>query len=478
MAKNREPGGWAVCLIAGHQKLRWRVIWVLLAVASIAGVGWAQEAPLTEGEASRKQEIQRVAYDLEDADDLEPLLERIGDARVVLLGEASHGTSEYYTWRARISQRLITEKGFSFVAVEGDWPDSYRVSRYVKGDAPGEENAYDVLHAFSRWPTWMWANWEVVAFAEWLREHNEGLPETQEVGFYGLDVYSLWESLAVILDYLEENGEALPEAREAAREVESCFEPFNEDEQAYARATLSVPLTCEEEVAALLMEIRGLELDDAETKFNLLQNAFVLTNAEGYYQAMVRDNARSWNVRDVHMADTLDRLLRHYEPDAKAIVWEHNTHVGDARATPMAAQGMVNLGQLVRERYGAEDTVLVGFGSHHGTVVAAERWGAPMQELDVPPATEGSWESLFAEVSERDWLLITEALEGEPFLAPLGHRAIGVVYNPLFERGNYVPTVLPERYDAFIFLYETRALHPLHIEPLDRRPPELYPWGF
>lgn len=450
---------------------------IFLAIVSIIGAGWAQEATTVEEDASI---LRRLVYDLEDAGDLEPLLERIGDARIVLLGEASHGTSEYYTWRARISQRLIEEKGFLFVAVEGDWPDSYRVNRYVKGDAPTESSAYDVLHAFERWPTWMWANWEVVAFAEWLKEYNEGLPAAQKAGFHGLDVYSLWESLAVILEYLEANQDTLQGALEAAREVESCFAPFDEDEQAYARATLRVPLTCEGEISNLLTKLQESEFSDAETEFNLLQNAFALVNAERYYGAMVRDNALSWNIRDQHMADTLDRLLSHYGPDAKAIIWEHNTHVGDARATPMAEQGMVNIGQLARELYGEANTVLVGFGSHHGTVIAAEGWGAPMQEMVVPPAKAGSWEHLFAEAGERDQLLITEALEGhERFRTPIGHRAIGVVYNPLYESfGNYVPTVLPERYDAFIYLHETEALHPLHLEPQDRRPPELYPWGF
>lgn len=471
--KNRPLRVCTVVRTVYGEWVRHAILGFLIGVSSLAGTAWAQTTPVEE----IAEEIRLVAFDLETADDLDPLLERIGDARVVLLGEASHGTSEYYTWRARITQRLIDEKDFSFVAIEGDWPDSYRVNRWVKGDAP-EESAYDVLHAFARWPTWMWANWEVVAFVEWLEEHNKELPEEERVGFYGLDVYSLWESLAVILDVLE-SLEGYPEALEAAREVERCFEPFDEDEQAYARATLSVPLTCEREAAALLTEVRKAEFEDAETGFNLLQNAFVLTNTEGYYQAMVRGGPESWNVRDIHMADTLDRLLERHGEGAKAIVWEHNTHVGDARATPMEEQGMVNLGQLARERYGEVDTALVGFGSHHGTVIAAQRWGAPMEEMVVPPATKGSWESLFAAAGERDWLLITEAFEdAEPFLTPSGHRAIGVVYNPLFERGNYVPTVLPERYDAFLYFHETEALHPLHIEPLDRRPPELYPWGF
>ena len=422
-------------------------------------------------------EVDRHAHGLRDASDLDPLMERIGDARIVMLGEATHGTSEYYTWRSRVSQRLIREKGFSFIAVEGDWPDCYRVNRYVKGYANGGDSAHEVLHAFARWPTWMWANWEVVALAEWLRKHNDGLAEEREVGFYGLDVYSLWESLAAIMRYLEKTE---PDALEAARRAYACFEPYGEDVQAYARASAFVPSSCEDEVVRLLGEIRrkveGFQ-GDHESRFSAEQNARTAVGAERYYRAMIRGGSESWNVRDHHMIETLDDLLEHHGPDAKAIVWEHNTHIGDARATEMASAGMVNTGQLARERYGEESVVLVGFGSYGGSVIAGRSWGAPMQRMEVPPAQEGSWESVFREASDRDLLLLTRRLS-EAARARRGHRAIGVVYDPRHERyGNYVPTDLPYRYDAFIHLAETEALHPLHVEPKEEGPPDTFPWG-
>src|SRR5215218_11022046 len=286
-------------------------------------------------------------YPLREPEDLDPLLERIGDARCVLLGEASHGTSEYYAWRARISERLIREKGFSFIAVEGDWPDCYEVNRYVKGYPDSGRNAREVLRTFERWPTWMWANEEVVSLAEMLRGHNEGLPEGRKVGFYGLDVYSLTESMDEIISYLER---ADPDAVPAARRAYRCFEPYGEDAREYARATAFVPTSCEEEVVSLLSELRGTVAryeDGPETRFAAEQNALVVKNAEAYYRTMVRGGAASWNVRDRHMAETLERLIEHHGPGAKGIVWEHNTHIGDARHTDMARSGMVNVGQLV-----------------------------------------------------------------------------------------------------------------------------------
>jgi erythromycin esterase-like protein len=296
------------------------------------------------------QSVRALARPLRGPADLDPLLERIGAARFVLLGEASHGTSEYYEWRAVLSQRLIREKDFSFIAVEGDWPDCYRVNRYVKWMPDAGETAREVLHAFERWPTWMWANEDVVTLAEWLREHNHGLPAEAQVGFYGLDVYSLWESLYAIMHYLHEaDPSALPAAWQAFR----CFEPFGEDVQRYARATRFVPNTCEKEVVHLLAEMRRktseYRAEGSEAYFQAEQNALVVKNAEAYYRAMVRGGPDSWNVRDRHMTETLERLMKHHGPYAKAIVWEHNTHVGDARFTDMADDGMVNVGQLARE---------------------------------------------------------------------------------------------------------------------------------
>jgi erythromycin esterase-like protein len=279
-----------------------------------------------EGARQLAQRVARLALPLEAPGDLDPLLERIGNARYVLLGEASHGTSEYYRWRARISQRLIREKGFSFIAVEGDWPDCYRVNRYVRGLPDAGNDAREVLESFTRWPTWMWANEEIVVLAEWLRRHNAGLAQDRKVGFFGLDVYSLWDSLYAVLGYLRKaDPSLLPAARRALR----CFQPYGEDVQQYARATALVPASCEEEVVALLKELRckGPQrcADGREEFFTAEQNALVVKNAEAYYRAMVRGGPESWNIRDRHMTETLERLMRHHGPDAKAIVWEHNT---------------------------------------------------------------------------------------------------------------------------------------------------------
>ena len=409
--------------------------------------------------------VGQVVRPLEGDRDLDPLLECIGDARYVLLGEASHGTSEYYTWRARLSQRLITEKGFSFIAVEGDWPDCYRVNRYIKGKADCGSSAREVLHAYYRWPTWMWANEEIVNLTEWLHGHNRQLPDEQKVGFYGLDVYSLWDSLEAILDYVKkEDGSAVDAALQAFR----CFQPYAEDPQEYAMATMMVPRTCEDAVVRLLGELReqapGWDDGDREAFFCAEQNALVARNAERYYRTMVRGGGASWNVRDTHMAETLERLMQHHGPDAKAIVWEHNTHIGDARATDMADAGMVNTGQLVREAHAPEDVVLVGFGSYGGSVIAGSSWGAPMQAMPVPDAEQDSWEDVLHRVAPQNHLLIFD--HPDQFADWRSHRAIGVVYNPAHERlGNYVPSRLSRRYDAFLYIDRSHALHPLHLEP-------------
>ena len=426
------------------------------------------------------ERLRQRLHPLRVAGDLDPLLEHIGNARCVLLGEASHGTSEYYAWRTRISERLIREKDFSFIAVEGDWPDCYEVNRYVRGLPRSAHSAREALGAFRRWPTWMWANEEVAELVEGLRRHNDGLPEPERIGFYGLDVYSLWESLDAVMQYLKREH---PDVVEAAQRAYQCFEPYGGSAREYARATAFVPTSCEDEVVAMLSELlRGAAEhpeDGSEAHFAAEQNAFVARNAERYYRAMIQGGASSWNVRDRHMAETLGRLLGHHGPDAKAIVWEHNTHVGDARFTDMADDGLVNVGQLARERWGEEEVVLVGFGSHRGSVVAGARWGAPMERMRVPPARDGSWEDALRRASGEDGLLVFSDPEIEELLEERDHRAIGVVYDAGSERyGNYVPTVLPRRYDAFLYLDETRTLRPLHA-PWSGEPdePETFPSG-
>jgi erythromycin esterase len=426
------------------------------------------------------QVITRNSIELKNPEDVDRLVREIGDARYVLLGEASHGTHEYYTLRAQLSKRLIEEKGFSFIAVEGDWPDCYRLNRYVKGYPDAGNSAYEVLHAFNRWPTWMWANWEVVALAEWLRQFNVGHPRENKVGFYGLDVYSLWESLAAIIAYLDQKD---PAAKHTAMEALACFEPYSDGEgRAYAHATLMVPEICEDEVVGLLTMIRKNMASyntDREAVMSAEQNAQVIVNAERYYRAMVRGGNKSWNIRDHHMADTLYRLMDFYGPEARGIIWEHNTHIGDARATDMARQGLVNLGQLVREDKEAEGVYLVGFGSNKGTVVAGHEWGDVMRVMHVPEAMPDSWEHILHQLAGKDRIVfLNDDMKRELDGAYFGNRAIGVVYHPRHERpGNYVSSRITDRYDAFIYLDQTTALHPLHIIPDGFQIPETFPFG-
>ncbi|MEI6945718.1 erythromycin esterase family protein [Paraflavisolibacter sp. H34] len=424
--------------------------------------------------------IRERSLELNTMKDLDPLLEKIGNARIVMLGEASHGTHEYYTWRSHLTKRLLREKDFNFIAVEGDWPDCYKVNQYIKQEA-GARSAKEVLQSFDRWPTWMWANWEIVALAEWLYEYNLDLPRNRKAGFYGLDVYSLWDSLDAILGYLEQKD---PEAHGKAQEALRCFEPYKTDDgTSYAYATQLVPDLCQDEVLALLQEVQAKlpEYDpDQEHVFSAEQNALIAVNAEKYYRAMMKGGPHSWNVRDSHMEETLERLLDLHGPNSKAIIWEHNTHIGDSRATDMMDDGMYNIGELVRTKFKEDEVFLVGFGSYEGSVIAGGSWGAPMKEVDVPPARESSWEYLLHEAGAKNKLLLMDAFRDTPFNEHrIGHRAIGVVYRPQYERyGNYVPSVLPQRYDAFIYLDQTRALHPLHLAPHAHVMPDTYPFGF
>lgn len=419
-------------------------------------------------------------YPLKGSADLQPLLDRIGDAQIVMLGEASHGTHEYYSWRAAISKRLIEEKGFNFISVEGDWPDCYRINRFIKNYTDAGEGAFDVLKSFKRWPTWMWANWEMVALCEWLRDHNKNLANNKKVGFYGLDVYSLWESMEAILEYLKRVD---PASVKIVQEALSCFEPYKKGEgQEYAHACRFVPELCQPEVAHLLAQVRKRLPQyntDHENVFSAEQNALIAVNAEKYYNAMLLGGPHTWNIRDEHMTDTLERLLKFHGNGSKAIIWAHNTHVGDARATDMAEDGMVNIGELVRIKHHEKGVVLVGFGSYEGSVIAGRQWGAHLQQMPVPAAQHGSWEYLIHHAGEGNKLLLTEDIMDDLFIEHhIGHRAIGVVYNPEYERyGNYVPTIVPLRYDAFMFIDKTHALHPLHVLADAKEVPETYPFG-
>lgn len=405
--------------------------------------------------------IQKLSMPFGTKESMDSLIKQAEKARYVLMGEASHGTSDFYQVRAELSKRLIAEHGFRFIAVEGDWPSCYTFNRYIKGYPDAAVNGKEALNDFNRWPTWMWANEEILELADWMRDFNKEKPESEKVGFYGIDVYSLWESMDEILKYLGKTDRA---DLEAARKAFECFEPFSRDEQSYGISASLYGEGCEEEVISLLSRLQDKWKDtqpqDQENALSAELNAMAVKGAESYYRTMIRHDSDSWNIRDRHMVSALEKLMEFYGENSRVLVWEHNTHIGDARATDMAGEGMVNVGQLLREKYGNE-VYAIGFGTYEGTVIAGRSWGAPMEEMRVPPAIKNSWEELLHRKGAEDQLLLME--QDDPILDEIavGHRAIGVVYHPERERGNYVPTVISKRYDAFIYLDHTKALRPL-----------------
>jgi erythromycin esterase-like protein len=423
--------------------------------------------------------------------DYDPLLRSIGKARFVLIGEASHGTHEFYRERAQITKRLITEFGFKAVAVEADFPDASRIDSYVRGSGY-DGTAIESLGGFKRFPAWMWRNADVLDFVGWLRSYNDDLSnDSEKVGFYGLDLYSLHTSVEVVLGYLEKVD---PEGAARARERYSCFEHFGEDTQSYGYATaFGIAESCEDEVVGQLIELnrRATELANrdgrvaADEFFMAEQNARLIKNAEQYYRTMYRSDVSSWNLRDQHMVETLQSLDRHIssrsKKHAKIVVWEHNSHLGDARATEMGRRGEWNVGQLMRERYGTE-SYLVGFTTYNGTVTAANNWGDPASRLRVRDALDGSVESLFHRV-DRDRFLITfreNELLRTRLTTPMLERAIGVIYRPETERhSHYFQTRLSEQFDAVIHIEETRAVEPLETTAAweQGEPAETFPFG-
>ncbi|MFI4940122.1 MAG: erythromycin esterase family protein [Burkholderiales bacterium] len=425
------------------------------------------------------------------ADDYDVLLDLIGDARFVLLGEASHGTHEFYRERACITQRLIVEKGFTGVAVEADWPDAYRVNRYVRAQSD-DVTSEQALSGFKRFPTWMWRNTDVVSFLDWLRSYNDSLSSNAtSVGFYGLDLYSLFTSIDEILHYLDKVD---PEAARHARTRYACFDHFNVDSQIYGYKTgLGLSASCESAVVAQLRDLVARSADygiregqnAADLLFHIEQNARLVVNAEQYYRTMFSGRVSSWNLRDRHMADTLDALAQHLSraigKPAKIVVWEHNSHIGDARATESGREGELNVGQLVRERYGSE-AYLVGLTTYRGTVTAASDWKAPAERKRVRPAQDDSYEALFHRTGISRFMLplreknaVTQGLSDHRL-----ERAIGVVYLPESERrSHYFYADLPQQFDAILHIDETRA-----VEPLERtsrwesgEAPETFPIG-
>ena len=421
--------------------------------------------------------------------DFDPLMDVVSDARFALLGEASHGTHEFYRQRAEITKRLIVEKDVAAVAVEADWPDAYRVNRYVRG-LSDDGDARHALADFQRFPTWMWRNTDVVAFVEWLAAYNDARPATApRVGFYGLDLYSLRASMDAVLRYL---AKVDPEAAQRARTRYACFDHVGDDTQTYGfLAAAGLTKSCEEEVVSQLVELQERAAEYARRRgrveedevFYAEQNARLVKNAEAYYRAMFLAEVPSWNLRDHHMADTLDALVAHLERQdrAKVAVWAHNSHLGDARATEMSRRGELNVGQLIRERHG-RDVVLVGFTTHHGTVTAASDWGGPAERKRVRPALAGSYEAMFHAPAIARFLLVSRDNDkvSAGLRDPALERGIGVIYRPETERGShYFHARLAEQFDAVLHFDETRAVEPLErTAEWDRgEPPETFPFG-
>jgi erythromycin esterase-like protein len=425
--------------------------------------------------------------------DFDPLLERAGNARFVLLGEASHGTHEFYRIRGEITKRLIRERGFRAVAVEADWPDAYRVNRYVRGRGT-DTDATDALESFERFPQWMWRNADVLDFIGWLRAHNdEAAKETDRVGFYGLDLYSLHASIAAVLEYLRVVD---PAAARRAQHRYACFDQFGPDPQAYGYATgMGLADSCEAEVVNQLREIRAAAAEyarrdgrvDPDALFFAEQNARLVTDAERYYRAMYRGRAASWNLRDRHMAETLEALAEHLASgsrEAKIVVWAHNSHLGDARATEAGESGELNVGQLVRQRH-ATDALLVGFTTYSGTVTASSNWDEPAERKVVRRALPESYEALFHDSAAGNFYLDLQAHgKAEDAVKALRahrlERAIGVIYRPETERlSHYFLAGLPDQFDALLHYDVTRAVEPLERTILwDRgtsEMPETYP---
>jgi protein-L-isoaspartate(D-aspartate) O-methyltransferase len=445
--------------------------------------GWGAERKPAEKPAPTRRKLPELIadacepFDSIEAAPLDNLLDRIGDARVVLLGEATHGTSEFYRMRERITRALIERKGFHFVAIEGDWPDAARVDHYVRHmEYPPSE-----WTAFARFPTWMWRNTEVRAFVDWLRAFNAGRTPDQRAAFHGLDLYSLYDSMRAVLKYLDEVD---PATARAARERYGCLTPWQSDPATYGHAALTGQYgSCEPDVTAVLTDLMKQRIayaeHDGERFLDAVQNAKLVTNAERYYRIMYYGSRASWNLRDTHMFETLKSLLNFYGPETKAVVWAHNSHVGDASATEMASRGEHNLGQLCRSEFG-QDCYIIGFGTHAGRVAAALDWDGPMEVKEIVPSLASSYERICHEANVPSFML---PLRGAPaalngaLREPRLQRAIGVIYRPQSERAShYFQAVLPDQFDEYIWFDTTGPVQPFATHELEDMP-DTYPFG-
>jgi protein-L-isoaspartate(D-aspartate) O-methyltransferase len=438
----------------------------------------ARKPPRTD-EEGLAGDLARVCEPFSDIETFDPasLLRRIGDARIVLIGEATHGTSEFYRMRAQITQALIESKSFRFVAIEGDWPDTARIDHYVRhSDRPPSE-----WKAFARFPQWMWRNAETAAFIDWLHARNASLAPERRTAFHGLDLYSMHTSAGEVIAYLERTD---PNAATVARNRYACLTPWQADPASYGEAVLSRSFEdCEEEVIDMLVELLQqrdrYSARDGERFLDAAQNARLVANAERYYRTMYYGSKSSWNLRDTHMFETLQHLLEFYGPDARAVVWAHNSHVGNAIATEMSVRGEHNIGQLCREKFGAR-SYAIGFGTHDGTVAAASNWNALMEIKKVRPSHPKSYEHL-CHMSMRPRFLLPLRMDAahvvEALRAPRLERAIGVIYRPNSElASHYFYASLPLQFDEYVWIDRTNAVTALDTQML-KGMPDTYPFG-
>ena len=398
------------------------------------------------------------AIPFQTPNDLNPLIDKSSNAKFVLLGESSHGNSEYYYWRSQITQKLISQ-GFSFIAVEGDWAAIYQLNQYIKGLSSSQLDARKIMSQFSRWPTWMWANKEFLDLVEWLRDYNQNLSYDQKVGLYGKDLYGASHSMKSVINYYSAN---YPDILVDIESAYSCLLTYQEDYNRYLSDLYSKSKSCESEVSWVYNHLKQNPSPNQKDHFNAQLNALVVKNAELHYRRSLSPGSDSWNYRALHMKDTINRLTDFYGPGSRGIIWAHNTHIGDARATQMIDQGSINLGQLLRQKYSQSQVYAIGFAAYAGQLISAISWGDTPQIIDIPPAVPDSYEALLAQIDYPQFLLFFDQDQVNQSLLPSrGHRAKGVVYNPYNESQNYILSSLPDRYDALIYFKQVSPLTPL-----------------
>ncbi len=399
-------------------------------------------------------------YPLQNENDLTILINQVGDARVVLLGEATHGTAEFYNWRTAITKRLIQEKGFDFITVEGDWLDSYRINNFIKQGKKDSAETINLLQQFSRWPKWLWANYEAASLITWLNAYNQQKLPVEKVGFFGLDIYAFWKPVTAQIPNLTDTA-----LIHAAQKVKRCFEPYGNDAMAYTKAVnQQAGASCQSATDAFANEVQkitGSKPAKDEAGFLLQQAALVAVNGERYFRNILRNRTDTWNTRDIYMSKTIKRLLNQHGPHSKVIVWAHNTHVGDAHYAEMRLSGKTNVGELVRKEFGANNVFIVGFGFYSGSFIAAQKWGQHYQKMEVPAAVTRTFEYMLYKDSAVNKIILSKDIRDNPLLRSwVGNRAMGVENNPN-QLGTFAGSLIPQRYDAFIYIDHATAIHPI-----------------